>query len=335
MRKLLLFFAMCCASIGAWAADGNDADGYWLSFDSWYSHGTNPEVVTKINVSKPGGLAKAVVAINNGTYTSTHTVGSVTATYKTAKVVYIDTPAAYLNSDDLDALSSLDYETIDLQDAFHKESAEGEKKAFTFTNSTVKYVVLPDGWTKAEVNACGQAIAESNSSFGSTYSQNVNGLTETGDVTRYYYDNDGVKGEEYTGGQQYQENGSWYFKSYTDVVRELTPVEGNPVCTYTNSFNGNKTYTVDESSVETKTYSWGGTYLAVTLSTFDVALNGPTIKYYKTVEDGGAEMNTWDMVQVDGVYYYGGTWNNNVYENGKEAVVKTIFTYRIHSHISR
>lgn len=329
MRKLLLFFAMLCVSIGAWAQrDGSNEDGYWLSFDSW----SGKEVVTKINVSKPGGLAKAIAAINNGTYTSTHTVGSVTATYKTAKVVYIDTPAAYLNGDDLDALSSLDYETIDLQDAFHKESAEGEKKAFTFTNSTVKYVVLPDGWTKAEVNACGQAIAESNSSFGSTYSQNVNGLTETGDVTRYYYDNDGVKGEEYTGGQQYQENGSWYFKSYTDVDRVLTPVDGNPVCTYTNNFNGNKTYTVDESSVETKTYSWGGTYLAVTLSTFDVALNGPITKYYKTAEDGGAEMNTWDMQLIDGVYYYGGSWNYNVqpnvYENGKEAVVKTIFTYQ-------
>lgn len=248
MRKLLLFFAMLSVSIGAWADDGNDADGYWLSFDSWYSNGSNAEVVTKINVSKPGGLAKALKAINDETYSSTKTVQSVTATYKTAKVVYIDTPSAYLNSDDLAALSQLDYETIDLQDAFYKESAEGEKKAFTFTNANVKNLILPDNWTKAEVNACAQAVAAtSGSQLGSAYSQGVDGLTETSDVTRYYFKNGDEKGDEYTGNQQYKEGDNWYADVNAPVTRFLTPVPdaGNNVTqTYTNSWNNNIVETV-------------------------------------------------------------------------------------------
>ena len=325
MRKLLLFFAMLSVSIGAWA------DDFSLSHDTWCQGKASLQGVARIRIETPGKLSSAITALKNSSdsWTEWDNEKVNTLTYQTCKIVYIElAEGAYLNQADIEALPSLEYETIDLQDAFCKESADGEKKAFTFTNAYAKNVILPDGWTKEEVNACGQAIAEGNTSFGSAYSQNVNGLTKTGDVTRYYYDNDGVKGDEYTGGQQYQENGSWYFKSYTDVNRVLDPVDGNPVCTYTNNFNRNKTYTVDESSVETKTYSWGGTYLAVTLSTFDVALNDPTTKYYKTAEDGGTEMNTWEMALVDGVYYYGGTWNNNEYENGKEAVVKTIFTYQ-------
>ena len=286
MRKLLLFFVMLCVSIGAWADDGNDADGYWLSFDSW----SGKEVVTKINVSKPGGLVKAIAAINNDTYTSTKTVGSVTATYKTAKVVYIDTPVAYLNSDDLAALSSLDYETIDLQDAFYKESAEGEKKAFTFTNSSAKYVILPDGWTKAEVNACGQAIAASNTSFGSTYSQNVKGMTETKDVTHYYYKlSDYIEGEssdevEYTG-QRYNNDTQGSVQYQYSVVPEVA--DGYPKKAYKNTYNNNEVVYLTEDQISSL-----GSKTSITVSSVAVKLE--VVLYSDEACTQNAWWGNWD-----------------------------------------
>jgi hypothetical protein len=62
-----------------------------------------------------------------------------------------------------------------LQDAFYTSS----KAAFTFTNTNVKSVILPDGWTKAQVNAAGLALAGSGSgtnNFGSCFSMTVHSI---------------------------------------------------------------------------------------------------------------------------------------------------------------
>ena len=138
---------MCvCASSGAWA------DDYYISTDTWFENvSTKTEQVVKIKIETPGSLATAIAAVGQSQY----------------GVMYINVvDGSYLNDADITALSDITVGTIDLQDA--KYTADGA--AFTFTNSSVKNVILPDGWTKAEVKACAQAVG---SNLGSAYSQRV------------------------------------------------------------------------------------------------------------------------------------------------------------------
>lgn len=146
MRKLLLFFAMLCVSIGAWA------DDYYISTDTWFSNvAAKTENVVKVKIETPGSLATALAQVGQSQY----------------GVMYINVDdGSYLNDTDIAALSSITVGTIDLQDA--KYTADGA--AFTFSNSSVKNLILPDGWTKADVKACAQAVG---SNLGSAYSQNV------------------------------------------------------------------------------------------------------------------------------------------------------------------
>lgn len=129
---------LVCVSSGAWA------DDYYISTDTWYSNvSTLNENVVKIKIETPGSLATAINSINQSNY----------------QVVYInitENNSVGLNDADLAALSTLQMKTIDLQDAFYTK--DGEKKAFTFSNSTVENLILPDGWAKEEVNAVGTTV---------------------------------------------------------------------------------------------------------------------------------------------------------------------------------
>ena len=145
MRKLLLFFAMLCVSIGTWAqgtpVGNNDA---WISTDTWFENvAAKKESVVKIKIQTPGSLAAALDQIDQSKY----------------GVVYINlVEGSYLNDADIAALSDITVGTIDLQDA--KYTADGT--AFTFTNSTVRNLILPDGWSKTEVNNCATGLGSSN-----------------------------------------------------------------------------------------------------------------------------------------------------------------------------
>ncbi len=158
MRKLLLFFAMLCVSIGAWAQGVvvGDNDAY-LSGTTW----NQTEKVVRIKMEKPGSLAAAISAYKAN------------ADLKDAKVVHIyftDNNTEGMNQADIDALSTLNVETIDLQDAYFTSS----KQTFTFTNSNVKSVILPDGWDKDAVNAAGTALSQSSPNLGSCFSMSPN-----------------------------------------------------------------------------------------------------------------------------------------------------------------
>ena len=171
MRKLLLFFAMLCVSIGTWAQGVTvyDTDGTtpiaYLSKTTWTNNGTTEDVI-RIKMEKAGSLAAAITK-----YQGLSDYSNV----KVAHIYFTDTNTAGLNDADLTALASLNVETIDLQDAFYTSS----KAAFTFTNTNVKSVILPDGWTKAQVNAAGLALAGSGSgtnNFGSCFSMTVHSI---------------------------------------------------------------------------------------------------------------------------------------------------------------
>lgn len=158
MRKLLLFFALLSVSIGTWAqgvvVGNNDA---YLSGTTWFQ----TEKVVRIKMEKPGSLAAAISA-----YMANDDL-------KDAKVVHIyftDNNTEGMNAADIEALSTLNVETIDLQDAFYTSS----KQPFTFTNSNVKSVILPDGWDKDAVNAAATALVASSPGLGSCYSMSPN-----------------------------------------------------------------------------------------------------------------------------------------------------------------
>lgn len=140
-RFLLSVLAVVCVSIGAWAE--GDADGYWLSSDTWRSQTVN-QMVAKIHLTKANVLAAAITEINTG-------VTKDGCVLKDAQVVYINGES--IGDDDLAALSTLNYETIMLNDVTWTAASK------SFSNVYVKYLILPDGWTKSEVNAIGVALA--------------------------------------------------------------------------------------------------------------------------------------------------------------------------------
>ncbi len=158
MRKLLLFFALLSVSIGTWAqgivVGSNDA---YLSGTTWF--GT--EKVVRIKMEKPGSLAAAIAA-----YTANDDLKDA----KVAHIYFTDNNTEGMNPADIEALSTLNVETIDLQDAFYTSS----KQTFKFTNSSVKSVILPDGWDKDAVNAAGTALKASSPNLGSVYSMSPN-----------------------------------------------------------------------------------------------------------------------------------------------------------------
>ena len=158
MKKLCVLLTLMTLSVGAWA------DDYYLSTDTWYSNvASKTQNVLKITLCKEGGgaLQSAFDVITADGWTlNGHSLSDF-------KEVYIDlgstngTPidAYAMNDADIDALSNLNFETIDLQNAYYKK--DGEKSAFTFTNSHVQNLILPDNWTKEEVNTCAKSVGTS------------------------------------------------------------------------------------------------------------------------------------------------------------------------------
>ena len=140
MKRYLLLCLVCvCVSIGALAQSSTLQNTYWYG----NQQGTISEKVALVN-NQPGGLA-AVMANVGSDVTMIRVIGE-------------------LSASDVEYLESAPFTTIDLQDAYYKEN--GEKKAFVFGNSTVQNLILPDNWSKKEVNA----VAEHMPALGSAIS---------------------------------------------------------------------------------------------------------------------------------------------------------------------
>lgn len=146
MKKILLsLFLSVFVSIGAWA------DDYTLSTDTWLnSVPAETENAVYITLNTSGKLSDAISAAKT--------------TYPNYQQVHIHTAdGVTLSPEDIAALSSLEYETIDLQGV----SCNNEN-AFTFSNTTVKNLILPNGWDKSNVANCAKAVG---SQLGSALSQ--------------------------------------------------------------------------------------------------------------------------------------------------------------------
>lgn len=167
MKKFLSFvIGFVCVSIGAWA----DGTGYTLSGDTWCEKfPTLTETAVKVDLTQEGALQSALDEINTGVtkvvwVTDPSSGQSVerTIALKDCNIIFISGP---LGNADLSALTNLNYETIVLEDVTWNVSSKN------FTNSKVKYLILPDGWTKEEVNDIGRTMAISSANFGSCLSQ--------------------------------------------------------------------------------------------------------------------------------------------------------------------
>ena len=325
MRKLLLFFAMLCVSIGAWATititpDPNPYNQTWIGAEQI----PNSKVFTISGWDNPGDVAKL---LNGDTSLDVNWNGKSLADLQEAIIIHIGAGANtdLLNDDDLKALDLLaSTKYLDLDGS---KLAAGASINNIEIGSAVEGVVLPDGLSKNQVNAVATVLS-ANENFGSCISKKTDVIVAP--VTNYYYaegSNNGQKVVESATVVLDKENLKATVKENVQV--DLTLEDGYPKFKYTNTWNNNEEVYVTASDVE-QYDAWGQTKYRIKPNPLKVNLN-KTTKYYKTDEDGGQEMNTWDMALVDGVYYYGGNWNWNaqpaVYEGGTPAVVKEAYSY--------
>ena len=223
MRKLLLFFAMLCVSIGAWATITITTE-------------TTPYSGYGIYGAKAGEIDKL---LNGDNTVSVKWNGVSLADLTSAEFVKIGSSSQpnVLNNDDLEALELLSgakYLDID-----GSTLASGANITSIKAGSAIEAVTLPNNLTKAQVNAAGAALTACNANFGSCLSLNA----EMGPKEIYVY-TDPCSGEEFeytgtvTGGEGYIDN----------ITRPLTLTGSS--ATYINTKFRDEATTVDASQVE-------------------------------------------------------------------------------------
>ena len=190
---------------------------------------------------------------------------------------------------DASALSAITCTTIDLSEA-----------TFTsFTNNNVKYVVLPNGWTKEQVNTTAKTIGNSLESAASALNMIVNM------PVRHYYE--GETEFTNTSNVKIDREGNYYYVKTISKDATVTAVEGYPKTKYAYTY-GNVEYEIDESEVNIAN---DGT---ATITSFSIPLT-KEIGWYK--QDGTTKLESWAV--QDGKYW----------ENGQQvqAIQKPIYKY--------
>ena len=226
MKRFLLFVMVCvCVSIGAWAQSGvTKTDG------TCTVNGTAENVVI-INITTAGSLSN--VDLN-----SVKNIGMI-------KVV------GQMDDDDIEWLNSSEFTSIDLQDAYLNST----KDDFTISNPNVRNLILPDNWTKAQVNAAAAGCSNLGSavSFGTTGERapSLTAYVKTGNtlrdaLTHSYYD-----------GHINEKIGEIGPSTYTVKNAKSVVISGNPVARDFSSqgnggpkFDENGHFVFNEPSVE-------------------------------------------------------------------------------------
>ncbi len=163
MRKLLLFFTFVLTALGVKA--------YTLDLaQTWTVDGVT-EKVAKINLQNAGELASALTDLNSQMTDYSH--------------LYISNGAGFdLTDEDIAALGTVTCPTLDLQNLY---GASGHHAPFTFSNASIKRVILPDYWDKAAVKAAAEAIASGNTGFEAALSQHGEQNQATADAKLVAY----------------------------------------------------------------------------------------------------------------------------------------------------
>lgn len=195
---------------------------------------------------------------------------------------------------DADALSAITCTTIDLSEA----------TLTSFTNNNVKYVVLPNGWSKDQVNTTAQAIGNSLESAASAMTMIVNV------PVRHYYDGETEITD--TTIVKTDSEGNYYYVKTLSKEAPVTLVEGYPRTKYAYTY-GKVEYEIDDSYV---TIAEDGT---ATITSFSIPLTQELV-WYK--QDGTTKLESWaihDKQGEEGKWY----WDNNV-----EYQAKSEFAYK-------
>ena len=221
MRKfLLLFFAMVCVQISAWAAITISSTSVSVGGTTYQGYG--------IYGAKAGEIAQLL----NGNYEgiSNATLNQL----KSAEYIKVGDSQNpnVLKDEDLAALENLS--GAKFMDIDGSTLADGANISSIKAGSAIEAVTLPNNLTKAQVNAAGSALKACNANFGSCLSLNTE--METVEKTFYPYTLGGVE-YNYTGDlSALTDNGDGsYTYNVTSVDRTLTNAEGYPVITYANT----------------------------------------------------------------------------------------------------
>ena len=196
---------------------------------------------------------------------------------------------------DASALSAITCTTIDLSEA-----------TFTsFTNNNVKYVVLPNGWTKEQVNTTAKTIGNSLESAASALNMIVNM------PVRHYYEGETEFTD--TSNVKIDREDNYYYVKTISKDATVTAVEGYPKTKYAYTY-GNVEYEIDDEYITTTA---DGT---ATITSFSIPLT-QEIEWYK--QDGTTKLESWavhDKNGEEGKWY----WDNNV---EYQAIQKPIYKY--------
>ncbi len=173
----------------------------------------------------------------------------------------------------LEKLSAAKYLDID-----GSTLATGANIASIKAGPAIEAVTLPNGLSKADVNAAGAALTACNSNFGSCLS--LNAEMETVEKTFYPYTIGGVE-YNYTGDiSALTDNGDGtYTYNVTSVERDLTNAEGYPVITYQNTDLNYMSFDTSEGEI-VMTDMGGWQRKDVKVSKFAVRVQGSEGSYY-------------------------------------------------------
>lgn len=274
MRKLLLFFAMLCVSVGAWATITIErVSGVYIGGTSYSGYG--------IYGAKAGELAQLL----DGSFTDVQFKnGASLELLKSAELVKVGDSQRpnVLNNDDLEALELLS--GAKFLDIDGSTLASGANISNIKAGPAIEAVTLPNQLTKAQVNAAGAALTECNANFGSCLS--LDAEMEQKEITLYPYTLGG-ESYNYTGDvSALTDNGNGTYSYHiSNVERTLTDAEGYPAFTIQISDLNYLAYETDEGEVvEIEVTEWGQTYTAERLkvSKFPVEVNGSAGAYTYT-----------------------------------------------------
>lgn len=270
-KKVFVSAAVLAVScITAWGQTGYNVT--YTNENDQYSHQNMATITKSENGNKT--LVEAISEVNNKQINN--------AAIKKVKIVGDITS-------DASALSDITCTTIDLSEA-----------TFTsFTNNNVKYVVLPNGWTKEQVNTTAKTIGNSLESAASALNMIVNM------PVRHYYEGETEFTD--TSNVKIDSEGNYYYVKTISKDATVTAVEGYPKTKYAYTY-GNVEYEIDESEVNIAN---DGT---ATITSFSIPLT-KEIGWYK--QDGTTKLESWAV--QDGKYW----------ENGQQvqAIQKPIYKY--------
>ncbi len=308
MRKLLLFFAMLCVSVGTWAAITiTPATDIWIGGTTYSGYG--------IYGAKEGELAQLL----NGTYTGTvQWNGASLDQLKSAVLIKVGSSSSpnVLGNDDLEALQQLSGARF--LDIDGSQLAASANISSIKAGPNIEAVTLPNQLTKEQVNAAGAALKTCNSNFGSCMS--LDAEMEEKEI-RVFIDPCTSAEVEYTG----TETGSTVH--LTSITRPLT--EAGSTFSYINTkFRDELSYCdmseVSDGKCVPNPLKVELTKLATPKTSYQIEYNGQTIPVpsyaVNTSTNPPTVSQEFNCAETN--------WQNTVGLTGKEVTVVTVeYTY--------